>query len=277
MSVTHRTICRATEVAARLKRPEELGIDTLAGIGAMIADVLGWLLFTAAPAVWHSAREAFVEVRAGDLWGLPQTPALGFAALLAYGHADRPVEMFVRRQRLRAHGFGSYGEYVMSPLWRRRAARWYREHGKPPCCVCARLRHQDTFHLHHVDRIRAGGGHEPDRDLVPICHRCHVVVHKVEYALAAWGVTLRASTWLVRHTMLPVRLLKRLLRGLRSVGDGIADNIADELNRDRLEPDHLEPDHLDPDHLGPEHLGPEHGADERDGDHPYDQDRVGAG
>nr|MDT0667328.1 HNH endonuclease signature motif containing protein [Micromonospora sp. DSM 115978] len=72
--------------------------------------------------------------------------------------------------------------------------------------------------LHHVDRIRAGGGNEPDRDLVPICHRCHVVVHKVEYALAAWGVTLRASTWLIRHTMLPIRLAKRLFRLLRAAG-----------------------------------------------------------
>nr|MDT0665285.1 hypothetical protein [Micromonospora sp. DSM 115978] len=75
-------------------------------------DALTWLILSAVPAVWRSAREAFVEVRAGDLWGLPQAPALGFAALLAYGHADRPVEMFVRRRRLRANGFANYGEYV---------------------------------------------------------------------------------------------------------------------------------------------------------------------
>ncbi len=142
---------------------------------------------------------------------LPVWLVWGLAGLWLYGHFDRPVEFFVRRVRMRRHGFADYSEYVRSTVWRHRAARWYAAHGRPPCCVCAAAREPGrVFHLHHVDRMRAGSGREMDRDLVPVCHRCHALVHKVERRLYVLAFTLRASTWTVRHLALPVRVVRRL-------------------------------------------------------------------
>ena len=161
----------------------------------------------------------------GELWSLATASAGGISSLTTlpvwlvwtsaglwlYGNFDRPVEFFVRRVRMRRHGFDGYSEYVRSTVWRQRAARWYAAHGKPPCCVCAAGREPGRiFHLHHVDRFRAGSGREMDRDLVPVCDRCHTIVHKVERRLYALAFTLRASTWAVRHLALPVRVVRRL-------------------------------------------------------------------
>jgi hypothetical protein len=144
---------------------------------------------------------------------LPAWLVWALVALWLYGHFDRPVEFFARRVRMRRHGFAGYSDYVRSTVWRQRAARWYAAHGKPPCCVCAVGREPGrVFHLHHVDRFRAGSGRETDRDLVPICDRCHALVHKVERRLYALAFTLRASTWTVRHLALPVRVARRLAR-----------------------------------------------------------------
>lgn len=143
-----------------------------------------------------------------SLTPLPAWLVWALAALWLYGHFDRPVEFAARRVRMRLSGYSRYSEYVAGPVWRSRARRWYAAHGKPPCCVCGVERDGRRFHLHHVDRFRAGGGREMDRDLVPICDRCHGLVHRVERRLYPLGVTLRATTWLVRHAALPVRLAR---------------------------------------------------------------------
>jgi hypothetical protein len=153
-----------------------------------------------------------------DLTRLPAWLVWVLAVLWLYGHFDRPVEFAARRARMRRHGFAGYSDYVRSTLWRQRADRWYAVHGKPPCCVCAAGRDPGrVFHLHHVDRLRAGSGREQDRDLVPVCARCHSLAHKVERRLYAFGLTLRASTWLVRHAGLPVRTVRRLARRVQGV------------------------------------------------------------
>jgi 5-methylcytosine-specific restriction endonuclease McrA len=148
-----------------------------------------------------------------SLTPLPAWLVWALAGLWLYGHFDRPVEFAARRVRMRLSGYSRYSEYVSGPVWRDRARRWYAAHGKPPCCVCGTGRDGRWFHLHHVDRFRAGGGHEMDRDLVPICRRCHDLVHRVERRLYPLGVTLRATTWLVRHAALPVRLARRTAAG----------------------------------------------------------------
>jgi hypothetical protein len=176
-----------------------------------MADVLAVLGFVWLAPVWTAGTIV-------DLTSLPAWLVWAFAVLWLYGHFDRPVEFAVRRVRMRRHGFAGYSDYVRSTLWRQRAGRWYATHGRPPCCVCAAGREPGrVFHLHHVDRLRAGSGREPDRDLVPVCARCHTLVHKVERRLYALAFTLRASTWLVRHAALPVRVARRVSRRLSEV------------------------------------------------------------
>lgn len=156
-----------------------------------------------------------------DLTPLPVWLVWGGAGLWLYGHFERPVEFFVRRCRMRLNGYARYSDYIGGPDWSARRARFWREHGQDAACVvCAKVRRpgpRSGFHVHHVDRLRAGGGNEWARDLVAVCTDCHSLVHRVDRHLYAWfGVTLRANTWLVRHAALPVRLARRAAR--ESVG-----------------------------------------------------------
>lgn len=43
------------------------------------------------------------------------------------------------------------------------------------CCICHRFRPLH-LHIHHIDELSAGGGHEPD-DLIAVCVMCHSDVH----------------------------------------------------------------------------------------------------
>lgn len=71
----------------------------------------------------------------------------------------------------------------LNPVNRERKARRYeRDFGdyaatirNLPCCVCGRVPRPPTYsHPHHV-RSRGAGGDK--RDLVPVCHREHLLIH----------------------------------------------------------------------------------------------------
>ncbi|WP_154677066.1 HNH endonuclease [Parafrankia discariae] len=127
------------------------------------------------------------------------------------GRVDRRIERHRFARTLRAHGYRSHQEYIRGPQWRARRARWLRELGRRPCRVCARPWQAGggQFHAHHLDYAQAGGGTEPDRDLMPICYRCHTTVHRWDRWLRGAGVTLRAATWIVVGSRWPVRAVRR--------------------------------------------------------------------
>ncbi len=139
------------------------------------------------------------------------------AALSIAGHLDRRIERGRFHITLRLHGYRSHGEYVGGPEWKARRRRWLSETGKRPCHICGKPWRDGPsgvgYHAHHVDYFRAGSGHESNRDLVPICHECHTLVHKVDryrgpFGTRALGLSLRRCTGLVRAAYWPVRALR---------------------------------------------------------------------
>lgn len=79
-----------------------------------------------------------------------------------------------RREVLEAKGFKSYAQYLSSPAWEAVKAR-YRESDLPQDCMCGDTQVQ----MHHATYDRVGGD-ERLADLVPLCARCHTMVHVLE-------------------------------------------------------------------------------------------------
>lgn len=83
-------------------------------------------------------------------------------------------EIFAKRDRdLKALGFASYGDYIESPLWRRRRAAFFANRPKQ-CEVCESV--YGVIYLHHCTYHRIG--RESDEDLVALCDRCHLLAHQ---------------------------------------------------------------------------------------------------
>jgi hypothetical protein len=75
----------------------------------------------------------------------------------------------------RSLGFASYSEYLRSSHWRDIQTR-YRESDLPQNCYCCG--DGESVHLHHKTYERIGA--EDLTDLVPLCPRCHALVHVLE-------------------------------------------------------------------------------------------------
>jgi hypothetical protein len=138
-----------------------------------------------------------------------RSAAVAAAVLLVVaGHVDRRIERARFHLTLRAHGFASHQEYIRSDLWRDRRRRWLVECGRRPCRVCGKpWRDTGVYHAHHLDYAHAGAGKERDRDLTPVCSRCHTLIHTADRHLRALGFSLRRTTSLVAVVLRPARRL----------------------------------------------------------------------
>lgn len=66
-----------------------------------------------------------------------------------------------------------YFEYMQSPLWENRKARYYKRYQK----VCRACGSRNSIQLHH---LKYGNfGTEKDTDLMPLCVVCHHELHEV--------------------------------------------------------------------------------------------------
>jgi 5-methylcytosine-specific restriction endonuclease McrA len=65
-----------------------------------------------------------------------------------------------------------YNAYMQSSQWSRRRSRYFETHRKV-CKACGVIR---SIELHHKTYARLGN--ERDQDLVPLCHRCHLSLHR---------------------------------------------------------------------------------------------------
>lgn len=67
--------------------------------------------------------------------------------------------------------------YERTPEWTSRSRRYRATHDRR----CAACREEPTetnrLDVHHLTYDRAFTGQEPDRDLIGLCHRCHMAVH----------------------------------------------------------------------------------------------------
>lgn len=127
------------------------------------------------------------------------------------GHLDRWIERKRFRVTMWRHGYSRHREYVRGPEWKDRRRRYLRELDPAGCRMCARG-WQGNWPLHHKSYERAGGGGERDRDLIPVCERCHTFIHQLDHKrgpLRRLGFSLRLTTWVAIGLWLPVRLVRR--------------------------------------------------------------------
>lgn len=80
-----------------------------------------------------------------------------------------------RDRRLRALGYEDYSDYLRSPQWGA-VKRRYRESLLPQECGLCRSDGPLEFHHKTYERV----GEEELRDIVPLCHGCHSMVHDLE-------------------------------------------------------------------------------------------------
>lgn len=95
-------------------------------------------------------------------------------------------------------GYGTYRDYLRSPHWVKVKAR-YRESILPQACMCG----EETVDLHHMTYERIGA--ERLADLLPLCRRCHAMVHELERRgeialdLAGFRSAARAAAYAVQR------------------------------------------------------------------------------
>lgn len=82
----------------------------------------------------------------------------------------------LRQARLRELGYKSYPEYLMSPHWMKVRERYWTSPDTRKDCMCGET---EALHLHHKTYARIGS--ERLDDLMPLCDRCHAMVHVLEY------------------------------------------------------------------------------------------------
>lgn len=73
--------------------------------------------------------------------------------------------------RLERLGYASYDQYLASTHWRETRARYQAAPDLPQACICG----ETEVDLHHKTYVRLG--EERLTDLVPLCRRCHHMVH----------------------------------------------------------------------------------------------------
>lgn len=74
---------------------------------------------------------------------------------------------------LRSLGFGSYSEYLASPLWRSIRQRVYEAKGR--VCVSCEINAAEDIHHDRYDRDTLVG--KTLKYLRPLCRHCHEIVH----------------------------------------------------------------------------------------------------
>lgn len=148
---------------------------------------------------------AHLDVTAGSV-----LLAVALAAVPA-GHVDRWIERKRFRITMWRHGYRAHREYVGGSEWKVRRRRYLRERHPLGCRLCRRA-WEPQWPLHHKSYERAGGGQERNRDLIPVCERCHTFIHRLDHKrgpLRRLGVSLRLTTWVAIGLWLPVRLARR--------------------------------------------------------------------
>lgn len=107
-----------------------------------------------------------------------------------------------RRQRDRAlihagfvdrTGRASYGAYIASARWKNTRKRYFANHARA-CWICTRS--SVPIVLHH--RTYANIGYELTEDLVPLCSRCHSLVHDFRTTGKSFSGSVRALRWTYR-------------------------------------------------------------------------------
>lgn len=91
--------------------------------------------------------------------------------------------------------FKSYAQYICSPAWAKRRSDYFKGHDKK-CRTCG---DDKGLHLHHRTYVRLGS--ESDNDLMPLCRKCHAVLHlyqktfglAVEEATEHWVASTNAT------------------------------------------------------------------------------------
>lgn len=66
-----------------------------------------------------------------------------------------------------------YNKYINSKEWKEVKRKYFEKHDKE----CVRCYSTDDIHLHHI--VYKNLGKEKDKDLAPICKKCHLAFHKV--------------------------------------------------------------------------------------------------
>lgn len=71
----------------------------------------------------------------------------------------------------------AYARYLRTTWWRD-FRRWYYRRFERSCCACGEKRGVELHHLRYRDaRGRSVLGAESFSDVVPLCRRCHSMVH----------------------------------------------------------------------------------------------------
>lgn len=85
----------------------------------------------------------------------------------------------------------AYKAYMASAAWVAQKERWRARHPRRRRCAVCRDRHYD---LHHRTYVRSG--RERMRDLVPLCHRHHQALHRLQHRMH-WTVERASRVYLV--------------------------------------------------------------------------------
>lgn len=72
-----------------------------------------------------------------------------------------------------------YVSYMQSDAWSRRRDRYYAKH--PRMCLVCNAKPPEVIELHHLSYEHVYD--EPDSELMPLCQRCHAVVHQLHSLL----------------------------------------------------------------------------------------------
>lgn len=87
-------------------------------------------------------------------------------------HVQARIEQ--REAQLQRVGFTSYSQYLSSSAWQAVKDR-YRKSGRRLSCACGTT----DVQMHHLTYARVGGDELLD-DLLPLCNRCHQMIHALE-------------------------------------------------------------------------------------------------
>lgn len=79
-------------------------------------------------------------------------------------------------------GFPSYQAFLASATWKKRRARFYKDHPDRFCALCDGQ--NLPLEIHHLSYNRLG--HERDEDLAFLCRSCHDSFHFAQRHLHGW-------------------------------------------------------------------------------------------
>ena len=79
------------------------------------------------------------------------------------------------KDRLKALGFEDYAAYLKSDHWKQFKAEYYKNHKKE----CFHCREKNNLNLHHLRYENLGSEFGNEKDLIPLCRKCHKEVHRL--------------------------------------------------------------------------------------------------